>query len=74
MNVSWETVAVIQAAHANLRDAVDDGQAIVDRKNRQLHRANGRIASLEAEVAALRRERTSRGMRILAAAAIRHVH
>lgn len=74
MNISWETVAVIHAAQSNLREAVADGQAIVDRKNRQLQRANGRVARLESEVAQLRRERTARGMRILAAAAVRNIH
>lgn len=74
MNISWETVAVIHAAQSNLRDAVAEGQAIVDSKNRQLQRANGRIASLESEVASLRRERTARGMRILAGAAVRHLN
>ena len=57
-----------------LRAETRTAQALVDRKNLQLGRALGRVASLEAEVALLRRERTARGMQILAAAAVRNVH
>lgn len=71
---SWETIAVIHAAQRNLKATVDEAQAIVDQQGRALDRSQRRVRSLEAEVAALRRERTARGMRILAAAAVRNVH
>jgi hypothetical protein len=72
MQVSDIEMAMADAFGRRLRADAKAAQSIVDRKNLQLGRALGRIASLEAEVSVLRRERTARGMQILAAAAVRN--
>lgn len=74
MQVSELELGMADAFGRRLRADAKNAQALVDRKNRQLGAANGRIASLEAEVAALRRERTARGLAILGAAVVRNHH